>query len=183
MRSAREPAAKPRFRRWPVSYTARWPRASGSCRAAAKGSPALRVLKKCGLTTLQNAAIDASRAHGRSAPIPILGSQIGRGTRRLPATRCRRRSAPEEHRRDKSPVDGRAVLDASTPSLCRRSASSRLNRAGGIWVEGGGLRLPAIVLDAGTIRLNLHEGGAAGEGRSERRVRLSLDVEIDEIDR
>jgi len=26
-------------------------------------------------------------------------------------------------------------------------------------------------------------GGPAGEGRSERRVRLSLDVEIDEIDR
>jgi hypothetical protein len=26
-------------------------------------------------------------------------------------------------------------------------------------------------------------GGLAGEGRSERRVRLSLDVEIDEIDR
>ena len=43
--------------------------------------------------------------------------------------------------------------------------------------------LPALVLDAGTIRLNLHEWWPPGEGRSERRVRLSLDVEIDEIDR
>ena len=41
---------------------------------------------------------------------------------------------------------------------------------------------PSFCMQARYISIST-SGGSAGEGRSERRVRLSLDVEIDEIDR